>query len=431
MKKVLMAAVLLLVALALTSVISAKGEVPVSSGLAVIAAETDMAKTALVGSNIGFTEEDFCRSLNLKSVENLYIEALPAASEGKLFLGSAALTEARAVSGEKLGMLTFVPASDSVDYSSFTFSTGCGYSIKCNMYFVEKNNYSPTVSLASDSSLSVFTHDRVSRAASLDAYDPEGDDFIYEIVSYPQNGALVLLDRKTGEYVYTPEGDFTGNDSFAYVARDIYGNYSAACSVSVTVRARETSVSFGDITDCNTYNAALTMAENALMSGNEIDGVTYFEPSQSISRAEFLALAMKAAGVADPGSEARTVFADDADIPGAYKGYVSAAYQLGFINGSEKDGDIYFLPASTITRAEAAVIVNGMLKSFDSKQPDRSVIQPVFADSGEVPAWAKDAIYNLNSMGVLKPVGGYAAPSAVMTRGSTAVMLEAVMNIFE
>ena len=322
-----------------------------------------------------------------------------------------------------------MPLSKAVKQSGFDFSTGNGYSVRCNLYFVDEMNYSPTVSLASDNSLAVNTHDMVSRVGKLDAYDPDGDKFVYEIVSYPENGSVVLLDREEGRYVYTPKENFTGNDSFSYVARDIYGNYSAAASVSVDVKARRSSVTFGDIDDCNIYNAALTMAENSMMTGTEIDGVTYFEPKQNITRAEFLALAMKAAGISDPGSVDKTVFADDEDIPGEYKGYVSAAYQLGYISGTDMDGVLCFMPNSSVTRAEAAVMLDSIL-TLD-REVEKPVILPVFADSSELPFWASDAIYSMNSMGVLSMIDGYASPEATVTRGDAAQMLEAVINLYE
>jgi len=335
----------------------------------------------------------------------------------------------QSISEENLDMLTFVPASEAVRSTSFVFSTGEGYSIKCNLYFIEKMNYSPTISLASESSLTVNTHDKVSRVGTLDAYDPDGDKFVYEIVSYPKNGSLVLLDREEGRYVYTPIGNFSGNDSFSYVARDVYGNYSASASVAVSVRERTSAVTFGDIDDCNVYNAALTMAENSLMSGTEIDGVTYFSPTQSITRAEFLSVAMMSAGITDPGSETQTVFDDDADIPGELKRYVSAAYKLGIINGIDVDGKMCFLPNSTVTRAEAAVMLSGIINY--EKETLRPIILPVFADSSDLPSWASDAIYSMNSIGVLKSMDGYASPEDIVTRGEAAEMFEAVINLYD
>lgn len=401
----------------------------VSHGLSVLAKGTDMAKTALVGKDISLTREDFCRALNLKSVEKITVVSVPAPEDGSLMVGRTAVTSGQEISGGNLDLLTFVPNSPQVKQSSFEFSVSEGYSIKCNLYFVEKTNYSPTVSLASENSLAANTHDMVSRIGKLEAYDPEGDAFVYEIVSYPKNGAVVMLDREEGRYVYIPRDDFSGNDSFTYVARDIYGNYSAAAMVTVDVKARRSSVTFGDIDDCNVYNAALTMAENGLMTGAEIDGVTYFTPEQGITRAEFLALAMKSAGIKDPGSKSETVFSDDEDIPGEYKGYVASAYELGFISGTDMDGDLCFMPNSGITRAEAAVMLKSILGAGGTKE--MNVILPVFADSGELPFWASDAIYSMNSLGVFHMIEGYAAPSALVTRGDAAQMLEAVINLAE
>ncbi len=429
MKKLIFAAALMLLTILFTLAISASEEVPVSPGLCVLATNTDMAKAAIVGDNIGFTADDFKRALNLSSIDMITVKTLPGANEGTLRLGNATIAAGQGISEENLNLLTFVPSSDKVKSGSFVFSNGNGYSIKCNLHFIEKTNYSPTVSLAKKSSLTINTHDMVSKIGELDAYDPEGDKFVYEIVSYPKNGSLVLLDREDGRYVYTPLGSFTGSDSFSYVARDIYGNYSAKAEISVNVKERTTSVIFGDIDSCNIYNAALTMAENSLMSGTEIDGVTYFSPEQSISRAEFLSAAMQAAGINDPGTATKTFFHDDEDIPGKYKGYVWAAYQMGIINGSEIDGKTCFLPNATITRAEAAVMLTNILSNENNIE--EPVLLPVFADVSQLPSWASDAIYSMNSLGVLQTLSGYASPEETVTRGDAAQMLEAVINLYK
>ncbi len=429
MKKIFFALLLIALSVPLLISVSAAESGAVSHGLAVLARGTDMAKTALVGKDISLTREDFCRALNLKSVEKLSIVSIPAPEDGSLMVGRTAITNGQEISGGNIDLLTFVPNSPQVKQSSFEFSVSEGYSIKCNLYFVEKTNYSPTVSLASENSLVASTHDMVSKMGKLSAYDPEGDAFVYEIVSYPENGSVLMLDRAEGRYVYTPRDGFSGSDSFTYVARDIYGNYSSSATVNVDVKVRRSSATFGDIDDCNIYNAALTMAENGLMTGAEIDGVIYFTPDQGISRAEFLALAMKSAGIKDPGKLTETVFADDSDIPGEYKGYVASAYELGFISGTEMEGDLCFMPNSGITRAEAAVMLKSILGADAVKE--KEVILPVFADSSELPFWASDAIYSMNSLGVFHMIEGYAAPSALVTRGDAAQMLEAVINLFE
>ena len=423
---ILLAAML---AIASVSVFAADKTPIVSPGLNILAANTDMAKTALTGDNIGFTDDDFRRALNLSEIRTLTVVSLPAPEEGKLMLGTAELSAGKSVSGSNLDLMTFVPTSDKVERSSFTFETGAGYCITCNLYFLPETNYSPTVSLAADNSLSVRTHASVSRTGRLEAYDPEGDAFVYEIVSYPENGSLILTNRSDGSYVYTPASSFTGKDSFSYVARDVYGNYSSAATVSVNVQSRTTSVIYDDIEDCNVYNAALTMAEKSIMSATAEDGISCFAPGQSISRAEFLACAMQAAGITDPGSDAATVFADDEDIPVIYKGYIATAYRLGFVSGSNDTGELCFLPNATVTRAEAAVMLNAVISSVCSVE--EPILLPVFADTADVPSWASDAIYLMTSLGIFDENGGYASPDAVVTRGDAACMFEEVVALCE
>lgn len=402
----------------------------VSPGLNILASRCDMAKASLKGDNIGFSQDDFERALNVSYIDSITVTSLPDASSGKLKLGSASLSAGQSIVGSNLSLLTFVPAGENSTSASFEFSLGDnGYSIKCNLFFLDELNHCPTVSLANESSLKISTHDEISVSGMLEAYDPEGDAFVFEIVSYPKNGSAILCDRVTGEYLYTPKDGYSGDDKFSYVARDIYGNYSSATSVSINVEKKTTSVVFGDIKDCNTYNAALTMVENSVMSGTDVQGVTYFSPEQSISRAEFVSTAMRAVGITDLGGASETVFADDDDIPGSMKGYVNTAYQLGFINGSEIDGKLCFLPDSTITRAEAAVVINNILSSrYEVEMP---VILPVFADSTALPSWAKEAIYCMESVGIIKTVDGYASPEVMVTRGDAAQMLSSVINLYK
>ena len=51
------------------------------------------------------------------------------------------------------------------------------------------------------------------------------------------------------------------------------------------------------------------------MGGTEVGGKNYFYPSQTVSRSEFLVMAMTAAGIKDLPACDVTVFADDGDIP--------------------------------------------------------------------------------------------------------------------
>ena len=57
----------------------------------------------------------------------------------------------------------------------------------------------------------------------------------YEVATEPEHGT-VTLDPATGEYTYTPEDGYYGEDSFEVVAKDEVGNVSEEATVTVTIR---------------------------------------------------------------------------------------------------------------------------------------------------------------------------------------------------
>ena len=163
-------------------------------------------------------------------------------------------------------------------------------------------------------------------------------------MSYPKAGLINLTDRSSGEYVYTPAANYTGKDSFTYVARDIYGNYSGAQTVNLRVNKNTASIVYSDMLESKQLPAALAMTAAGIMSGTQVGGNHYFYPAQSVSRIEFLVMAMNASGVKDIASVSKTEFADDDDIPLSMKGYVAEAKRLGYIKGTYVDDKLCFNP---------------------------------------------------------------------------------------
>ncbi|MDP9387074.1 MAG: Ig-like domain-containing protein [Actinomycetota bacterium] len=62
--------------------------------------------------------------------------------------------------------------------------------------------------------------------------DPDGDPLTAEMPSSPANGTLVL--NPDGSFTYTPNANFSGTDSFAYMAHDPNGGMATA-TVTITV----------------------------------------------------------------------------------------------------------------------------------------------------------------------------------------------------
>jgi len=209
----------------------------VSPALYILAEQNSMAMAGIKGNSISFDAEDFARALNLSvsKIESITFTSVPPITDGELRVGSTVLNSGHTVSASNLHLVSYVPNTD-ISTSSFTFRVGDSpLEMTCKLYMLDGYNYSPTLGVATDASLLVSTNGGTSLYGTLPCHDPEGDEVIIEIVSYPKSGSIRLTDRSKGEYVYTPYKGAADQDSFTYVARDIYGNYSASATVSLTI----------------------------------------------------------------------------------------------------------------------------------------------------------------------------------------------------
>ena len=395
-----------------------------SHGVQVLSASTEMAVWGPRGNDVTFEAEDFSRNLNLSTIDYIKVVSIPSATEGELLMGSVRVTAGQVISGENIAHLCFSAADETVTRASFGFSAnGNATTVTCNIHLLDGTNYAPTVSMASSATLQMSTYRDREVHGRLSAYDPDGDALVFEIVKFPENGSILLTDRGEGTYVYAPFSGFTGSDAFSYVARDVYGNYSTATTVKLQVMTAGTSITYVDMADSKAANAALAMTEAGIMSGAQIGNQYFFYPERTVTRAELLVMAMTAAGITDVPTCEKTGFDDDADITPAMKGYVSAAYTMGYISGSLKEGKLCFLPNEEITRAEAAVMICAILGE------ESSGVIPTFADDAEIPVWAEESLYTLNILGVMDATDGYISPASLLTREQAALVLQAVTKL--
>ena len=393
----------------------------VSYGLRVMAAKEEMVFAGLCGNEISFTAEDIRRAMNLSELNYITVQSLPEPGEGTLFVGSVGATEGQVISAGSLSLLSFAAADDTKP-SEATMEisvNGSDYTVTCRLCLLDRLNYTPTVALAPTVSLHIETYKGLPTAGTVSAYDPEGDELTYEIVRYAGHGRVSLTDRHTGAYVYTPDAGFVGQDSFDYVVYDRYGNYSTSATVSITVTPRPASVTYADIDGEGDAAAILSISAKGLMNGTKVGGETYFKPTESISRLEFLVTAMQAAGItADTvASAGDPSFADRDDIPVAMRPFVAYAAQKNYIGGKTIDGKLCFKPNDTISRAEAAVILSNII----GYAVEDTVT--AFADADSMPVWSGEALTSLRALGILVTPDGNAHAGQTMTRATTAAWL--------
>ncbi len=416
----------LVLPLASTVSVTAKGASSasaVSPGLFVIAADNSMAKAGLTGKEISFSRDDFARAVNLSKIDSVTVTRIPPTTDGELRVGDKVLKNGDTLNGRKLSSLVYVPSKINIRQSSFDFRVnGSPVDIRCNLYQLEKMNNCPTLMVAGENYLNVSTQKNITLFGTLPAYDPDGDKVRIEIVSYPEKGLLELTDTVLGEYKYIPDENFAGKDEFTYVARDIYGNYSASKTVSLTVERPKSSLAFADMAGSPAEGSALALAEEGIMSGTTVGGEVYFEPDRAVTRGEFVVMAMNAIGMRKVTSSSESVFADEEQMPEPMRKYVNAAYRLGFIKGEkDSEGNTCFYPDRKITRAEAACILASMIEA------DTPVITPVFSDAADIPAWAAPSLYSLSYMGIMPTQNGSISPTLTLTRADTAMILSRIL----
>lgn len=141
-----------------------------------------------------------------------------------------------------------------------------------------------------------------------------------------------------------------------------------------------------------------------------------FKPDNSITRAEFATVLARSMGWQENTEAAK--FTDS--IPAWAKGFIGVMVGKGVVKGYE---DNTFRPDKTINRAEMAVMI---VRAMSVKP---STTAPSFADSADIPAWARGYISAAADQGIIKGYSGnILAPGDNSTRAETAVMLVRMMN---
>ena len=387
-------------------------QAPVSPALSILSRGLGTVKSGLCGSDVRFCAADFSDVLGVDSIGKTVITSLPDASAGKLMLGSREVMKNQTVSAENLSALRFVPSDKSEKDCFFTVRTGKDreYDLKCTVRITKDINRAPAAG-----STAVATYKNIAVSGKMTAADPEGDALTYEVVSGTGKGLLVLNDRNGG-YTYPPMKNYTGRDSFSYRATDAYGNRSETVTVGITVSRSDKGTVFDDMIGNPAHCAAITVSDAGIMTGIGLNGSTLFDPQGKVSRAQFLALAMKTAGcdVSGIGQGTVSVFADDGDIPAEYRPYVIAAYNEGMISVPDGNGKDNFDPRGNITVSDALVMLDGILKT------EKPAVKPVFAGSDSLKGELADVVSGLYAAGIIDSAENL---SSELTRADAAVLL--------
>ena len=231
--------------------------------------------------------------------------------------------------------------------------------------------------------------------------------------------ALEGYDIKNGtlKYYLPAPGETQEATRVTVTAVDASGNIGRA---SVDIDPSGVDHKFNDISD---YWAAayVDFLYNADITTGYSDGS--FRPNQNISRAQFAVMLYRYLKL-DENQYANVSlpFADLGSIPAYAIPAVKALYAEGVITGSEKNGQLYFNPGSSLTRAQAAAMIGR------TQAKGYALADLTFTDSAQIPAYAAYYIRAMVGQGVINGYSdGSFKPHSNITRGQMAKILYNLM----
>ncbi len=174
---------------------------------------------------------------------------------------------------------------------------------------------------------------------------------------------------------------------------------------------------FADIVNSPYKSKIETLAEHGMINGRTD---TEFAPTGTMTRAEFAAIIVKSLGIDFTGEN---VFSD-VQNDSWYKDYVRTAYFYGVIKGVS---DTQFNPEGTITREEAAVMVERAAKLCGMAKPyGENAVREIlagFVDYVTLSDWARESLAFCYDNGILPDSDIEILPKTAVTREEIASML--------
>lgn len=402
MKRLIILAAAMLLMLCLTACSGKNTETPDNGrppAFSVIQKQIKLNKHCERNESATFSETEFEKLLGEK-LTYITVTSLPEGNGTLVFNGSAVI-EGQSIPSAMLEYLKFVPAAGCTG-ASFNFTCdSAGFDSRelvCDIVFADSVNSPP---IASSSTLS--TVEGIARESLLPITEPNGDDFVINVLTYPTDGFISV--GNDGSVVYSPNEGFSGSDSMVYTVTDRFGAVSSKATLSIKVDANKSGIYFADMQEDLNHIYAHKMCENNTMVYKKENGSYYFEPQKNVSRMEFLVMLMSVSGH-DNGitAVADSVASDDGGLSSGLKGYIAAAADKGLITLNNGN----FLPEAEITLGEAVCMAANALSLPGAKNES----DPIHA-----------AVSAAVAAKLIETVDGSVDISAVMTKADTALLL--------
>ncbi len=363
----------------------------------------------LYHSEYCFSEADF-EPDTFSNLSGIFVTQVPDSAVAAVKLGNRLIRPGDVLPFEVLSQLRLTPACTQSCNAVLEYQPICGSmlgnSTQLTIRIQSGKNETPK---AAD--LELETYKNIPNNGKLTATDPEEAELTFQLVDKPKRGSVQL--NADGTYVYTPDKNKVGEDSFTFTATDDAGNVSKPATVRIRILKPTDSMTFADLDSADQFEA-IWSCQAGLTSGRSIGGTLCYCPDEPVSRTEFLIMAMTLCDI--PVDEGLIVsgFADAEAVPAWQQSYLASAMRRGMVRGEATESGLYFRPNDAITAQEAAVLLQNMLE----------LPTPVSAVQSELPAWASGAVQALSNAGITLE-----APDAPLSRFAAAELLYQVSKL--
>lgn len=351
-----------------------------------------------------FSEGDFSTD-EMGGVDGIFVTAVPDASVAVVKLGSRTICAGDTLTAASLNELKLLPSGKETCDAVLTYCPIYGTypdaPTELTIRIQSGKNEAPK---AND--MDFETYKNIANDGKLSASDKEGGELAYQLADAPKRGTVTI--SADGTFVYTPHENKVGEDSFTYTATDDAGNVSKPATVKIRILNPTEKMTFFDLSGDMSCFEAMWAQENDLCSGRAVGANYCFCPQETVSRGEFLVMAMELFGISADAEAGELPFMDAADVPTWMQPYLSAAVRRGIVHGIPTDGGMRFSYDRAITGQEAAVMLQNILElPVPTAKPETSQA-----------TWSAHAVMALSDAGIDANLG-----SAEMTRIEAAELL--------
>ncbi len=259
--------------------------------------------------------------------------------------------------------------------------------------------------------LTMDTYKNIANNGKLTASDPEGSALVFTLAQEPKLGKVEL--KSDGSFLYIPNKNKVGEDTFTFTVTDEAGNMSDPATVKIRILKPNQAMTYGDMEGSENHFEALWAKEKGLVGAVELAGHQCFRPGQTVTRGEFLVMVMDLTQQPLEKELKTSGFTDVQHCPEWMQVYFANAMRKGIVRGEVGEKGMIFRPDDPITGQEAAVMLQNILQLPVSAAAE---------DSSE-PFWAAASVQALREAGL-----GVSGKSP-LTREQTVCLLYTLDNM--